>query len=279
MYAIDSKKGKYKGESFKSQLEIKIACLLDLLRADWEYEPELFQLENGVWYRPDFLIKNNQGYGGERFWIECKGAFNLIYKDKNGSYKKREDEKQVLLFSKENPIMVIDDVPNHGFLFFEHFKEWFSDKRKRRCKNAESLNAYNFFWINGRDALALPMSDGVNFYLSYAPKDSMLRESIFEYTMAAYEAINEIDFNQKEIILPRVNIIPTANYSKTDRELFAKKALEEHKQKETLSVASTTWGQDEVAAWDKFFKENPQIWEELEREIKEYTKEFKNSFF
>lgn len=46
----------YKGYRFRSRLEACWAVLLDELGVKWEYEPEGYDLGNGMCYLPDFRL-------------------------------------------------------------------------------------------------------------------------------------------------------------------------------------------------------------------------------
>ena len=48
----------YNGYRFRSRLEARWAVFFDALEIKYEYEPEGFNLGNGVYYLPDFLLHN-----------------------------------------------------------------------------------------------------------------------------------------------------------------------------------------------------------------------------
>lgn len=58
---------RYRGTVFASTLEADWAATLDHWGMAWQYEPEAFQLPNGINYRPDFHLPN------QRVWLEVKG--------------------------------------------------------------------------------------------------------------------------------------------------------------------------------------------------------------
>src|SRR5690554_2014592 len=62
---------RYKGYHFRSRLEARWAVFFDALGLEWEYEPEGFDLGNGVWYLPDFKIKVDDS--SDWCWFEVKG--------------------------------------------------------------------------------------------------------------------------------------------------------------------------------------------------------------
>ena len=57
---------RYKNHSFRSRLEARYAVYFDHLGIKWEYEPEGFELGNGLRYLPDFWLPE---WG---IWIEVK---------------------------------------------------------------------------------------------------------------------------------------------------------------------------------------------------------------
>lgn len=60
----------YKGYRFRSRLEARWAVFFDRLNMTWEYEPEGYELSNGVRYLPDFKLGIP---GGNHCWFEVKG--------------------------------------------------------------------------------------------------------------------------------------------------------------------------------------------------------------
>lgn len=62
---------KYKGYRFRSRLEARWAVLFDALGLGWEYEPQGYDLGDGLGcYLPDFFLTQNRHYGP---YIEIKG--------------------------------------------------------------------------------------------------------------------------------------------------------------------------------------------------------------
>lgn len=107
----------YKDIEFKSKLEAQWAVFFDAVGAEWEYEPQYFDLGLGVRYRPDFLI-SNKGRGGKKLWVEVKGV--LDEKDEQkimafafGSAKKLLERKTNP--SIVNPILVVGKIPEEVY--------------------------------------------------------------------------------------------------------------------------------------------------------------------
>ena len=63
----------YKGYLFRSRLEARWAVFFDACGIDFEYEPEGYDLGNGLMYLPDFLLHGVDGRGGGDLYVEVKG--------------------------------------------------------------------------------------------------------------------------------------------------------------------------------------------------------------
>lgn len=57
----------YRNIRFRSRTEGKWTFLFDLLDVQYQYEPKLFKMDNGIWYLPDFYLSKQD------VWIEIKG--------------------------------------------------------------------------------------------------------------------------------------------------------------------------------------------------------------
>lgn len=65
----------YKGYRFRSRLEARWAVFFDAVGADWEYEPEGYDLGEGLWYLPDFAVRkfiNRNDQEPLTLWVEIK---------------------------------------------------------------------------------------------------------------------------------------------------------------------------------------------------------------
>ena len=140
MNEIKAIETKYKGYRFRSRLEARWAVYFDTLGVAWEYEPEGFDLGNGLYYLPDFKIKcidciGPVGYDRNWRWVyvEVKGGI------KNGINLKIEDKKKITSFVKSgNEIILLGDIPdpdathiftklrfeNSHFYHSEHYFLW-----------------------------------------------------------------------------------------------------------------------------------------------------------
>lgn len=80
---------KYKGIKFRSKAEAHWAVFFDICHANWEYEPQGFDLGDGVYYLPDFKLTNvptgfvknvdvnrDDLYFCKTLWVEVKGVLD-----------------------------------------------------------------------------------------------------------------------------------------------------------------------------------------------------------
>lgn len=63
----------YNGHLFRSRLEARWAVFFDACGVEWEYEPEGYDLGDGVRYLPDFLLHGVEGRAGGDLYVEVKG--------------------------------------------------------------------------------------------------------------------------------------------------------------------------------------------------------------
>lgn len=64
----------YNGYLFRSRLEVRWAVFFDACGVEYEYEPEGYDLENGLFYLPDFLLHGVDGRDGGDLYVEVKGV-------------------------------------------------------------------------------------------------------------------------------------------------------------------------------------------------------------
>lgn len=94
----------YKGYRFRSRLEARWAVFFDALELRWEYEPEGFELGDGLRYLPDFKVR----YPGRNHseihheWFEVKGDLRQV---------SDRDWEKMLRFSQARGLTVLDGPP------------------------------------------------------------------------------------------------------------------------------------------------------------------------
>lgn len=139
----------YKGCKFRSRLEARWAVFFDNCNADWEYEPEGYDLGCGVYYLPDFLIHNVVGRVDGDLYVEVKG--NMTREDANKikmfSGKKSIVDKTGLEFTvPKNKILVLGNIPK-GMTIDDINQELSVDGYKEM--NGTDVYPYNFELIDG----------------------------------------------------------------------------------------------------------------------------------
>lgn len=133
MKAIETE---YKGYRFRSRLEARWAVFFDACGVKWEYEPEGFDLGDGIYYLPDFLLHDVLYCHGiaenrtlDKLWVEVKGDItekdvekiskfaNVCY---NGGYGGKVDNS-IIVLSKipegNNTCDLLDSVIGNSFDF------------------------------------------------------------------------------------------------------------------------------------------------------------------
>lgn len=115
----------YNGYRFRSRLEARWAVFFDALGIEYDYEPEGFELDNGMRYLPDFKVKcygTRGDYEGRPFdlYVEVKGELTEGGANKIKGFAGLPDwERQDFFgddfFSKDNfgyPLLVVSNIPN-----------------------------------------------------------------------------------------------------------------------------------------------------------------------
>lgn len=96
----------YKGYKFRSRLEARWAVFFDACNVKWEYEPEGYDLGDGVCYLPDFLL-HDIGIRSS----EDKGKLYDLYVEVKGVMTE-EDVDKINRFSSIDYIWYTDDNGN-----------------------------------------------------------------------------------------------------------------------------------------------------------------------
>lgn len=141
MKAIETE---YNGYRFRSRLEARWAVFFDACGIEYEYEPEGYELSDGTWYLPDFLIYvRHRSYTDEwePVYVEVKGIMGP------------HDEKKIKQFPM--PLIVLGKIPTD----VDEYKEiFFNDHRFHSFEFIDGDPYCAFFsdvngvpWIAGGD--------------------------------------------------------------------------------------------------------------------------------
>ena len=148
----------YNGYRFRSRLEARWAVFFDALGVPYEYEPEGFDLGNGLYYLPDFRVKcygTRTGFPDRPafdLWIEVKGK--MTEKDaeklKKFSYVEIIHEYGIDEVVR-NPILVVSDMPNgtNILCYEDKFDEFDTPVFNYRLIDGDYFGAYPSA-INGK---------------------------------------------------------------------------------------------------------------------------------
>lgn len=142
----------YHGYRFRSRLEARWAVFFDACRVEWEYEPEGYDLGDGLCYLPDFLLHGVEGRAAGDLYVEVKGR--MTEKDANKILRFVGAD----LFSMEpkeyeRPLLVVTKIPPGDIREITNFCGWNSYHGKY------GVIPFSFDLIDGNDIAAHP---GVN---------------------------------------------------------------------------------------------------------------------
>ena len=109
----------YDGHWFRSRLEARWAVVFNALGVPYEYEPEGFDLGNGLYYLPDFRVKCYGCRGGiERkpfdLYIEVKGKMTAEDAEKIKNFAQWYDEETCIPYEGRYPLLIVDRIPGEG---------------------------------------------------------------------------------------------------------------------------------------------------------------------
>ena len=101
---------RYKGYKFRSRLEAKWAVFFDACGIDWDYEPEGYNLGDGIYYLPDFVLHNvkARSFSGD-LYVEVKGY--MTEEDELKIEKFYEIFKGDDPFLSNKPLLVVANIP------------------------------------------------------------------------------------------------------------------------------------------------------------------------
>ena len=150
----------YNGHRFRSRLEARWAVFFDTLGVAYEYEPEGFDLGDGLWYLPDFRVKcyGTRGSITEHpfdLWIEVKGHMT------------ERDAEKIRRFAiippppdfAENPVLIVGNIPER-----EYYNLWGAGGAYDAMDGID-IYPFNYKLIDGDYFAAYPAAHDGKFYL------------------------------------------------------------------------------------------------------------------
>ena len=188
----------YKGYRFRSRLEARWAVFFDHCGVAWEYEPEGFELENGLYYLPDFLLHGVTGRVEGDLWVEVKGNMTEESARKILAFSGVEDEcddPNINEYVVKRPILVVGGIPDGtsmGRINYEIAKAGYNDKEWH------GANAFNFFTVDGDYFAAHPGVNKTGGFELFGDDSSYLCEQDDIATERAYRAARCARFEHGE---------------------------------------------------------------------------------
>ena len=101
----------YRGYRFRSRLEARWAVFFDACRVQWEYEPEGYDLENGIYYLPDFLLHGVVGKAAGDLFVEVKGVMTAPDADKINAFVHADRDDPLTIAKSRYATLVVGQIP------------------------------------------------------------------------------------------------------------------------------------------------------------------------
>ena len=186
----------YKGYRFRSRLEARWAVFFDTLGVKWEYEPEGYDLGNGVYYLPDFLLHDvtvNHGLFQRHcdIYVEVKGVMT------------DDDARKIIRFSdlgygdenrdgvSKTAVLVVGNIPEG-----ESMRELIWDMQELAYSGNPPY--YNFETIDGDYFAAYPGVDKHGTFTLFGDDSSYTWSMDEKATERAYRIARQARFEHGE---------------------------------------------------------------------------------
>jgi len=193
----------YKGYRFRSRLEARWAVFFDACGVKWEYEPEGYDLGDGLLYLPDFLLHGvtvNHAFHRNNcdIYVEVKGQMN----DEDAEKIKRfyeagyEDESQWGV--SKTAVLVVGNIPegdNMQQILWNLQEEAYNDHR-------DWPNYYNFETVDGDYFAAYPGAGLYGKFELFGDDSTYLDDMNKQATERAFRMARQARFEHGET--PRV---------------------------------------------------------------------------
>lgn len=186
----------YKGYKFRSRLEARWAVFFDALGVKWEYEPEGYDLGNGVYYLPDFLLHDvtvNHGLFQRHcdIYVEVKGVMS------------DEDARKIIRFSdlgyedddrsgvSKTAVLVVGNIPEG-----ESMRDLIWNMQELAYKGTPPY--YNFETVDGDYFAAYPGVDKYGTFTLFGDDSSYTWSMDEKATERAYRIARQARFEHGE---------------------------------------------------------------------------------
>ena len=101
----------YRGYRFRSRLEARWAVFFDVCKVKWEYEPEGYDLGDGLYYLPDFLLHDVDGRDGGDIYVEVKGKMTDRDAEKINRFVELGKKDPLSIEKSRTATLVVGEIP------------------------------------------------------------------------------------------------------------------------------------------------------------------------
>lgn len=181
----------YKGHLFRSRLEARWAVFFDACGVEWEYEPEGYDLGDGVRYLPDFLLHGVAGRAKGDLYVEVKGRMTAYDAEKIWRFSEAgmpEDGKS------STAILVVSQIPDGETAI--DIEDYISQKAYE-CKHGFPC-VFNFETIDGDHFAAHPGINREGEFELFGDDSNYLCEMDEHATARAYKLARQARFEYGE---------------------------------------------------------------------------------
>lgn len=190
----------YKGYRFRSRLEARWAVFFDACGVKWEYEPEGYDLGNGIYYLPDFLLHgvtiDHASY--ERncdIYVEVKGEMNDRDAEKINRFFSAGYSEENDWGVSRSAVLVVGSIPDGGTA-----DEIIDSMRDAAYDDYRGWpNYYNFETVDGDYFAAYPGVDRNGTFSLFGDDCSYLCRMDRRATERAYRAARQARFEFGEM--------------------------------------------------------------------------------
>lgn len=200
MKSIKALETEYNGYKFRSRLEARWAVFFDRLGVEWEYEPEGFDLGDGMHYLPDFRLYGvtvNHGtfLANCTIYVEVKGKMTAEDAKKiNRFYEMGVNEECEV---SETAVLVVGNIPEG-----RNMAEILDNIQKKAYGDQDGACLYNFETIDGDYYAAYPGIDKDGVFNLFGDDSNYLEEMDRDFTALAYNEARQARFEFGET--PRI---------------------------------------------------------------------------
>lgn len=189
----------YKGYLFRSRLEARWAVFFDSCGVKWEYEPEGYDLGDGIHYLPDFLLHGvtvNHGYFRKNcdIYVEVKGKMDDADAEKINRFYTAGYPEDSDWGVSGGAVLVVGKIPEG-----EDMRDILDSMQEQSYSGHEAWpNYYNFATIDGDNFAAYPGVDKKGVFNLFGDDSNYLWSMDSLATERAYRSARQARFEYGE---------------------------------------------------------------------------------